>query len=110
MSAERGVSGSITGAAAHFTGLSAAEVSYGVELCMAVLVEFSAAFGLFLALEGAKDHEPPPPATVDPRLEVVLAGERKGRKKAGQAPRRIRFGGKDSAPDNLILRNGRPLD
>jgi hypothetical protein len=83
----------------RFTGLSAAEVSYGIELCMAVLVEFSAAFGLFLALEGAKDRQPPPPATVDPKLEVVLAGKRKGRKKAGQerlmAPRRIRFGGKD---------------
>jgi hypothetical protein len=98
----------------RFTGLSAADVNYAIELCMAVLVEFSAAFGLFLALEGAKDREPPPPATVDPKLEVVLAGKRKGRKKAGQerlmSPRRIRFGGKDSAPDNLNLRNGRPLD
>jgi hypothetical protein len=94
----------------RFTGLSAAEVNYGIELCMAALVAFSAAFGLFLALEGAKDRELLSAATVDPRLEVVLAGKRKGRKKAGQAPRRIRFGGKDSAPDNLTLRNGRSLD
>jgi hypothetical protein len=92
----------------RFTGLSAAEVNYGIELCMAVLVAFSAAFGLFLALEGAKDREPPPLATGDPKLEVALAGKRNGRKKAGQAPRRIRFGGKDSASDNLTLRNGRP--
>jgi hypothetical protein len=74
-------------------------VNYGIELCMAVLVEFSAAFGLFLALEGAKDREPPPPATVDPKLEVVPGGKRKVRKRTGQTPlpvpRRIRFGGKD---------------
>jgi hypothetical protein len=83
----------------RFTGLSAAEVSYGIELCMAVLVEFSAAFGLFLALEGAKDRGPTPPATVDPKLEVVLGSKRKAGKKVGRTPlpptHRIRFNGKD---------------
>ena len=69
----------------RFTSLSAAEVSYAIELCLAVLVEFSAAFGLFLALEGAKDRSLPPPATVDPKLEVVQgANERPGKKQGSQ--------------------------
>jgi hypothetical protein len=87
---------------ARFTGLSSVEVNYGIELCLAVLVEFSAAFGLFLALEGAKGREVVPlPRIVagDPNLEIVRGGKRKRGKRKGQAalppPRRIRFGGTD---------------
>jgi hypothetical protein len=80
----------------RFTGFSAAEVSYGIELCLAILVEFAAAFGLFLALEGAK--APPTPRRIEPDLEVVAGTKRRSSKRAAQgssrAARRIRFGGK----------------
>jgi hypothetical protein len=85
---------------AGFTGLSPASVNYGLELSLALLVESSAAFGLFLALESGKKPGSAPIARTMPDdldLEVVQGGRRKGRKSAGQgavAARRIRFGDK----------------
>jgi hypothetical protein len=80
----------------RLTGLAVAEVNYAIELCLAVLVEFSAAFGLFLALEGAKNREQSHPAGSGqrPLLEVVQGGKAMAGR-SGSRPRRIRFGGRN---------------
>jgi hypothetical protein len=85
---------------AWLTGLSAADVNYAIELCLAVLVEFAAAFGLFLALEGGRKPGLAAVArTVGGGLDLeVVRGERRKRpKRAGQGVgslRRIKFGDK----------------
>jgi hypothetical protein len=85
---------------AHLSGLRSLDVTSGLELCVAVLIELCAAFGLLLAVEGSKDRDQPGPEgriTVGgPQLELSPQ-KRKTRGKAEQkalpAPRRIRFSG-----------------
>jgi hypothetical protein len=85
--------GSVIG---RFTGFRATDVAYGLELCLAVLVEFAAAFGLFLAVEGAAGgpHPPRGNAAVPVRvIEVVPPRKRKAAGRVGRAStaRRIRY-------------------
>jgi hypothetical protein len=79
----------------RMTGLAPPDVNYAIELCFAVLVEFSAAFGLFLAFEGARGGQQSGSSLSGqrPLLEVVKSLTARAGAKRVQ-PRRIRFGGR----------------
>jgi hypothetical protein len=80
----------------RFMGLSPGDVTYRIELCLAVLVEFSAAFGLFLAVGGTAGGPRAGRGNAGaavPVIEVVAARKRKAAGGGGRASpaRRIRF-------------------
>ena len=84
---------------ARFTGFRSFDITSGLELCVAVLIELCAAFGLLLAVEGSRDREGQPPQgrmasglqlEILPRKRNALT---KADRKALPSPRRIRFSG-----------------
>jgi hypothetical protein len=84
---------------ARFTGLRSLDVTSSLELCVAVLIELCAAFGLLLAVEGSRDRDGQPPQgrmASGPQLELLPRKRNaltKADRKALPSPRRIRFSG-----------------
>jgi hypothetical protein len=84
---------------ARFTGFRSLDVTSSLELCVAVLIELCAAFGLLLAVEGSRDRDGQPPqgrTASGPQLELLPRKRNaltKADRKALPSPRRIRFSG-----------------